>query len=163
MIRFYGMFLKILILSLMACFFISCSNKLKNLSSNKIETAERFYKYMSDGMGDEAFKMLNHDIYDENRRRTVRWDARTVHKYAQEYGETNKSQWYLEYDTLHPVSKLEYIVIPIYNGQDKSRQVKKISLRIGFDMTSQFIPDTVVSDYSVGNDLMEPKGNAPSE
>lgn len=67
----------------------------------------------------------------------------------EKYGVPSEKHWYLEYDTTHPIVKLEQIVIPIYKGYDENNRLEEASLKLGFDYTRQYIPDTMIANFKL--------------
>ncbi|MBS1780252.1 MAG: hypothetical protein JST70_13050 [Bacteroidetes bacterium] len=137
---------KILFFSI-AVLFASCA--FKRNADNKIATAQRFVKYINMNDDKAAYALLDSDLYNFKWKFIVKSDINRAHDLFEKYGTPSQRKWEILYDTLRGIRKLENIIIPIHKGYDESNHLEEAYIRLGFDYTGKYLPDTVIAEYEL--------------
>ncbi|WP_276133492.1 hypothetical protein [Polluticoccus soli] len=140
-------FKPLLFLSLIAAAVISCSAEVDKMDTGKLTSVRRFIDYVKNNEGDKAFVMLNHGVYNEGDRPTVKMDVQTFHEFYKKYGMPPERSWKVSYDTANPFIKTVNISVPFVNEANGDDFYSQAALILKFDYTRAYLPDSILAGY----------------
>ena len=126
---------------------VACNNN--NIPQSKLLTARRFIKDVRKNNLKDIKSIMNPDTLITRISGQFGEDLNTTNGYFEKYGVPSESKWYIEYDTMAPILKLCRVVIPIREGTSEDDHYNKIEIKLGFDYTGHYLPDTIIADFEL--------------